>query len=627
MRRVFASLAALALVATFAGAQSPPPATSLVKVTAAQVKLRAGGAGRAVVHLEVRQGWHVYSNPPTLEYNIPTKVTLAGGAGITPGKPVYPAGRPVKAAGETQPMSVYDGALDLGVPLTAAAGATNGTHALRGKVEYQACDDQMCLAPVSVPFTVEVTVEGGAAGTAPGAATASDSAAHATAPPASVDSSAAVPAAASRGANFMTAPPAGGAPARSAAQQRLEEMLARGWMWWAFALFLGGLALNLTPCVFPMLGITVSIFGARKTETTPRAALNAVVYVAGIIVTYTALGVAAALTGGLFGAALQNPMVNVGLGLLLVALSLSMFGLYEMQPPTWVLDRAGGADTGTLAGLFVSGLAVGIIAAPCVGPFVIAVLAIIAQRGSVAFGVQAMFTLSLGLGFPYLVLATFSNLLGTMPRAGEWMDWVKKVFGVLLASIGLSYALVGVAARFAPWILPAALVLGGLYLGFMEKSANALARFRLFKRAVGVLGVAAGVALALQMTAAAARAIAFRPYSEEAVAASLEAGRGVLIDFSADWCVPCHELELQVFPDPAVIAAAKPFDAYKADLTHGDTPASRRYGVSGVPTVIFLGAGGTEARAVRVEGFVPAAEFARRLGVAGEAIGAGGAAR
>jgi thiol:disulfide interchange protein DsbD len=362
-----------------------------------------------------------------------------------------------------------------------------------------------------------------------------------------------------------------------------------------------------------MLGITVSIFGARRAEATPRVVANAVAYVLGIIVTYTALGVAAALTGGLFGAALQHPLVNVGLGLLLVALSLSMFGMYEMQAPNWLLDRAGGANTGSLAGLFLSGLAVGIIAAPCVGPFVIGVLALIAQRGSVAFGVQTMATLSFGLGFPYLLLATFSNLLGTMPRAGDWMAWPKKFFGVLLASIGVYYALIGVAPHVAPWLVPSALLLGGLYLGFMEKSGNHMKRFLALKRVLGVAGVAAGVALALQMTAAHARSLAFRPYDEAAVRASIAAGHVVMIDFGADWCVPCHELELQVFPDPEVVAAATPFDAYKVDLTHGDTPASKQWGVTGVPTIVFIGRSGHEARSLRMEGFVPAAEFASRL--------------
>ena len=615
MRRFIPAVLAALLLVPAAFAQAPPKATSLVKASAAAITVHVGSAATATVRVVIVPAWHAYSNPPSLEYNIPTRVTIRGAAGVTAGKPVYPAGRQVKFASEDKPISVYDGTFEVTVPLTAAATADNGAHALGGTVEYQACNDQTCLMPASVPFTLEVKVEGGvAAGSA--AAVQGDTSASASDDAADVSPGAA-PAA---GTGFMTAPPADGAPARSAAQQRLESALAKGWVWWLLALFLGGLALNLTPCVFPMLGITVSIFGARRAEATPRVVANAVAYVLGIIVTYTALGVAAALTGGLFGAALQNPLVNVGLGLLLVALSLSMFGLYEMQAPAWVLDKAGGANTGSLAGLFVSGLAVGVIAAPCVGPFVIGVLALIAQRGSVAFGVQTMFTLSLGLGFPYLVLATFSNLLGTMPRAGEWMDWVKKLFGVLLASIGLYYALIGVAARFAPWILPAGMVLGGLYLGFMEKSGSAMVRFRLFKRVLGAAGAVGGVVLALQMTAAASRAIAFRPYDEAAVQASIAAGRGVMIDFAADWCVPCHELELQVFPDMAVIAAAKPFDAYKADLTRGDTEASKRFGVSGVPTVIFLGGGGQEVRAARVEGFVPAAEFARRLAVAGEGL-------
>src|SRR5690349_920243 len=156
----------------------------------------------------------------------------------------------------------------------------------------------------------------------------------------------------------------------------------------------------------------------------------------------------------------------------------------------------------------------------------------------------------------------------------------------------------------------------------MEKSGNARAGFRAFKRVVGVAGVVAGVALVLQMTAAKARAIPFRPYDEAAVQASLKAGRGVMVDFSADWCVPCHELELQVFPNRDVVAAARPFDAYKADLTHGDTPESKRWHVGGVPTVVFLGTGGQEIRAARVEGIVSAPEFARRLRLAGEGLAA-----
>ncbi len=616
MRRMLAVLlttVTAVIVAGVALAQSPPDAKTLVKATASPVAIHANGKATATVHVTIAEGWHVYSNPPSLEYNIPTSVSIAPGSGVSAGKPAYPKGRAVKFESDETPMSVYDGTFDVTVPLSAAANAVNGAHAMKGKVEFQSCNDQLCLAPTSVPFTIEVTVSGGVAEGAPNAAASAAPETTAAAPAGAAPESAAVAPATEPGTGFMTAPPADGDANKSASQRRLEEALAKGWVWWLLALFFGGLALNLTPCVFPMLGITVSIFGARKTETTPRAMMNAIAYVAGIVVMYTALGVAAALTGGLFGAALQNPLVNVGLGLLLVVLALSMFGFYELQAPTWLLDKAGGANTGSLAGLFVSGLAVGVVAAPCVGPFVIGVLALIAQRGSVAFGVQTMATMSFGLGVPYLVLATFSNLLGNMPRAGEWMDWVKKFFGVLLASIGFYYAFIGIAPRVAPWLVPAALLLGGLYLGFMEKSGNGMARFRVFKRVIGIVGAIAGVAMALQMTSAQSRAIAFEPYDAKAVEASLAAGRGVIIDFGADWCVPCHELELQVFPDKDVVAAAKPFDAYRVDVTHGESPASQTYRVTGVPTILLFTPGGTERRDLRVEGFVPAAEFAKRL--------------
>jgi len=420
----------------------------------------------------------------------------------------------------------------------------------------------------------------------------------------------ALAAASTAGEGFATAPP-------STTQSKLQEALMKGGFWWLLALFLGGLALNLTPCVFPMLGITVSIFGARRKEPLPKVLTYAVTYVLGICVTYSILGGLAGLTGGLFGQALQNPLVNVALGLLLVVLSLSMFGVYEMQPPTWVLDKVGGANTGSIAGIFVSGLAVGIIAAPCVGPFVVALLAIIAQKGSATFGLQAMFTLSLGLGFPYLFLAAFSSLLQTLPKSGEWMDWVKKFFGVLLASIGLYYALIGVARDLAAWILPAGLLLGGLYLGFMEKSANAQPTFRLAKRIGGVLAVLAGVWFALALTVMASKSAVFAPYSEQAIAASAAAGRPVMIDFAADWCVPCHELELQTFPDKEVAAALKGFDVYQVDLTRYDSPEAekirKQFGITGVPTLVFIGADGAEVREARVEGFMGPRPFMERL--------------
>jgi thiol:disulfide interchange protein DsbD len=377
--------------------------------------------------------------------------------------------------------------------------------------------------------------------------------------------------------------------------------------------------LNLTPCVFPMLGITVSIFGARRQEPTGRVLSHAVVYVLGIAVMYSALGVVAGLSGGLFGAALQNTWVSVGLGAVLIVLSLSMFGLYEIQPPAWVMNRLGGANTASLAGIFASGLGVGIIAAPCVGPFVVAVLALIAARQDALFGLQTMFVLSLGLGFPYLLLASFSNLLQSLPRSGEWMVWVKKAFGVILFAFGCFYALLAVAPQAAFWVAPAALVLGGIYLGFFEKSADQRPRFRWFKRLGGAAAAVAGIVL---VTTAPTEGIAFETLTAEALQSTLSSGTPVMLDFTANWCAPCHELDRFTFTDRRVKQAAQGFRAFRVDLTRYDSPESenwrRRFAIAGVPTVVFLTPDGTEVPATRVEGFLPPEPFLERMRIAAE---------
>jgi thiol:disulfide interchange protein DsbD len=281
------------------------------------------------------------------------------------------------------------------------------------------------------------------------------------------------------------------------------------------------------------------------------------------------------------------------------------------------MDKLGGEQATNFAGAFLSGLGVGIIAAPCVGPFVVAVLALIAQKGDVGFGVRTMFTLSLGLGFPYLLLATFSNLLQSLPRSGDWMVWVKHCFGTLMVAIGLYYLCIGFAPDLAPWLVPVALAVGGLWLGFIDKSAGAKGAFKSFTQLAGGVALVAGIVFGVQMFQAAARTLTFKPYDAAAVAASVAAGRPVMVEFSADWCLPCHELELNTFANEQVVAKARGFDRYHVDLTKYDAPESeasrKRYAITGVPTVVFLGADGREIPGARVEGFMAPAAFLGQL--------------
>jgi thioredoxin:protein disulfide reductase len=601
---------ALALVLAPALPATARSAADVVRVRCEPASVVAGSSVRVPVVIEIAAGWHVNANPPAPDYLIPTAVSVTGAAGLAPQGTLYPAGRQVKLGFDENPLSVYDGTVTASVTLAAARDALNGTHRLRGAVRYQSCNDEVCLAPTSLPFTVEVTVTGGA--TAPAGRPASGAGADTAAPaPAAVT----VPAAATRAA--PGAVPAGG----SWLERWVQGMLARGGPWWWLGLLLGGLALNLTPCVFPMLGVTVSVFGARRKERPAKVMTHAAAYVLGIMITYSVLGVVAALTGGLFGSALQHPWVNVGLGVLFLALSLSMFGLYEMQPPVWLLQRLGGADTTSVLGILLSGLAVGIIAAPCVGPIILGVLVIIARHGGVLFGLRTMLVLSLGLGLPYLFLALFSNLIQGLPRSGDWMLWVKQVFGVLLVGIGLHFVFMGLAPRLGSWLLPAALALGGLYLGFVVRHGSEKPAFRRFKRVAGTLAVLAAIPAAMALRAGSAReGIRFEPYDEAAVQAALAAGRPVMLDFTADWCAACHELEGRTFTDRRVVERARNFAAFRVDLTRSDSPGVQalraRFGVAGLPAVLFVTRTAGEVGPARVVGFLAPGPFLERMEIA-----------
>jgi len=616
-RTVIAALACTLVLAPVARAQQMgeiPTKDELLKVSVAPLTVAAGASGDAVLTLTILSGWHVNANPPAPDM-IPTKVTLKGDAGITSKAPAYPEPKKTKLSFSEDELLVWDGTTTIQVPVTIAATATNGAHTLHGVVDFQSCNDQVCLPPMKVPFTVALTVTGGAA---PGAATTTTPA------PSAEPTSERGPPAADTTTASMAAPEAGGPdttgghasapPVGGDIGGRLSGALAGGAFGWFFALFVGGLALNLTPCVFPMLGITVSVFGARRKEPPAKVMSHAIAYVLGICLTYSVLGVIAALTGGLFGAALQNAWVNVALGALFVVLALSMFGLYEFQPPASLMTRLGGSDNSSLLGIFASGLAVGVIAAPCVGPFVVAVLALIAQKGNVLFGFQTMFAMSIGLGFPYLFLALFSNLLQSLPRSGDWMLWVKQVFGVLMVAIGLNYVLNGLQPGWAPWVMPAALLLGGVYLGFVSSHGSKKPAFRAFRAVAGIGGIIAGL---IAGDALMREGVRFSPYDEHAVQAAFASGRPVMMDFSASWCLPCHELEQNTFTHGGVKNLASRFATFKVDLTRYDAPESQalrsKFGVTGVPEVLFFTPDGKEVRNVRVIGFLAPEPFLQRM--------------
>lgn len=376
-----------------------------------------------------------------------------------------------------------------------------------------------------------------------------------------------------------------------------------------FGVFLVGLGLNLTPCVYPMLTITVSLFGGRKESRVSVRFFHALIYVMGMATMYSALGVLAALTGSFFGLLLQNPFVLAAITAVLVLMALSMLGVYNFQLPSWLTSGVGSRQSGFI-GLYLSGLLAGIVAAPCIGPPVIALLTLVGTRGEPAYAFWTFFVMSLGLGAPYLVLGTFSGLLRRLPKSGVWLVWVERVFGVGLLILAFYFGILAFNPFLLKWLPSIALIFSGVYLGFIESSGDQTQLFRRIKRTVGVAAVIAGVLTPFSMPT---KSVAWTAYAPEKLQAAQTAGKPVIMDFYADWCIPCHELDRFTYSDDRVIDALNRFERIKVDLTRQDAPeleaVVEKFSIVGVPTIVFLNSEGNEVEEVRAAGFISADEL------------------
>jgi thioredoxin:protein disulfide reductase len=380
-------------------------------------------------------------------------------------------------------------------------------------------------------------------------------------------------------------------------------------------IFLGGLALNLTPCVYPMIPITISYFGNQKAEKAGVILARAAAYVVGISVTYSTLGVTAALTGRILGSTLQSPWVLVGISLVLVALSLSMFGLYEIQAPAWLLNRVAAGNTRGWLGALGMGLVFGIVAAPCVDPFSIGLLTFVAAKANPYLGFAMFFTLSLGLGFPYLWLGFFSTEIQRLPRSGMWMVWVKKIFGLILLGMPFYFLNPILPKDLCRYGVPLYILVCGILLGWVFSGNGVTAGFKRFQHVFGVVLVLFGLFVFKAWPKPVE--FAFLNYSAQALEEARRDHRPVFIDFTASWCLPCKELEIKTFPDPNVRQALKDWVLLRADMTEYTSgpveELKKAYSIMGVPTLVFLGADGQERKDLRTTGFITPRDLLRKI--------------
>ncbi len=540
-------------------------ANDLVKINSATIDppLKAGGSTTLKIAATVIPDWHINSDKPFSEDYIPTKLEIRAPVSVTPGAIKYPPAETMTldpAAGGDK-ISVFGGDIKFEVPLKAGADfAPKPGDAITVTIDYQGCNNNECLRPASVSTTVALAAPSAAAGALEGIA-----------------------AIGAKGGGI------GGGDDSSGAIEHI--FLNHGWFLGFLAVFLGGLALNLTPCVYPLIGVTIAYFG-NQGGGHRRVMYLAMVFVLGIALMFSSVGVAVAMSGGLFGAAMQNPFVLVALSIVLMTLAASSFGLFALQPPQWMMQRAGSAHPG-YAGALLMGLGMGVVAAPCIGPIVLGLLLMVEKSGSALFGFALFFTLALGLGVPYIGLAMAAGHIRRLPRSGEWLTWIEHLFGFVLVGLALYFLDPVVPNNLMTRFLPYYAAGVGIYLGFISREGRSWRPFLVMRSALGIVAIAA-LAFMLYPRQAPEK-LRFEPFNSEALASATEARKPVLIDFSADWCIPCREMEHSTFVDPSVVTEAKRFVRMKANLTAQDKKTEEltsKYEIQGVPTTMLIDSSG-----------------------------------
>ncbi|MGN4967282.1 protein-disulfide reductase DsbD [Aeromonas dhakensis] len=511
------------------------------------------------------------------------------GENLTFEEPVLPAGTDHEDDffGKTQ---VYYREVQIPVTLTEA-----GQQASL-KISYQGCTDGLCYPPTDKRIAVEPLV--------------------AEPPHAQVDAPTPAPA--------------------SSQQDQLAAALGNQGFWLSVAAFFAlGLGLAFTPCVFPMYPILTGIIaGAGHRLSTRRAFLLSFVYVQGMAVTYTLLGLVVASAGLKFQAALQHPYVLIGLSVMFVLLALSMFGLYTLQLPSSLQTRLSGLSNrqqgGSVLGVGIMGMISGLVCSPCTTAPLSGALIYVAQSGDLWLGGAALYALSLGMGLPLLLLGTSGGKL--LPKAGAWMDVIKQLFGFALLAVPillLSRLWSDQVATLA-WLGWGLLLCGYLYHHNQHQQhsvGRSLRGFVLLLAMISVVVVGKDLLLPSQGASAAAQAEApafIRIKTLDDLKTQLAAARGkpVLLDLYADWCVACKEFEHKTFSDPAVRERFGQMVLLQADVTandDADVELLNGLNVLGLPTLIFFDRAGNEVSGQRVTGFMGPAEFLGQLDRIGDA--------
>jgi thiol:disulfide interchange protein DsbD len=544
-------------------------------------------------------------------------------------------------AGETK-MDEYFGKQEVYhhdiVGSISVARSSSGDLAVPLKVTYQGCASAgLCYPPITKMVSVVLPTPG-----------ASASATHTGGADAAANGSTrsgdlgAVASATSGSAANVTAATAGGAFVSE--QDKLATLIRDGNLAAVLGTFFGiGLLLSLTPCVLPMIPILSGIIVGQGDKVTPARGFSlAFTYTQGMAVTYAAAGAVFVLVFKQAPQAFfQQPWIIMLFVALFVALAFAMFGAYTLQMPNALQTRLTSASnqqkSGSYVGCFVMGALSALVVTACVAPALIAALSVISQTGKIARGAAALYVTGLGMGVPLLLVGASAGSL--LPKVGPWMDTVKSLFGVLFLALAIYFLQPLISASVGMLLWSALAVIAGFWIFALEArdggpapaAVRAAGLLALVYGIILLIGVAAGSNDPLQplstlragngggpVTATKESALAFETIKSlddlnKRVAAATATGRPVMLDFYADWCTSCKEMERYTFSDKSVQAALSNAVLLHADVTKNDPVDQellRHFGIFGPPTIAFYGPDGEERRNFRVVGYMKAAEFA-----------------
>ncbi len=534
---------------------------------------------KIALKISISESWHINSNKPNEDFLIATEIQLQSDK-FNFALIKFPEAEDIEFSFSDLPVSVYEGEIIIGAVIHIPEGIQEGEYEIPIILTYQACNDATCMPPTDVEKTITIEV---------------------------VDNSASITEINTEIFSELDLSYTNYEIAESDEDYLTNVLESNGLILSLFFVFIGGLALNLTPCVYPLIPITIGYFGGQSEGRTGKLFILGILYVLGIALTYSVVGVVTALSGAVFGALLQNPLVIIFIAAIFIALSLSMFGLYEFKMPDSWVAKAGGARSGG-TGAFFMGLTMGIVAAPCIGPFVLGLVTYVAAKGDPYYGFMMFFFLALGLGFPYLLLALFSGKIKNLPRAGFWMEAIKHIFGFILIWMAIYFIgpLLPKAVNF--YLLPGVMIISAFYLLFFDKLANDIKGFRIFKIIFSSLVIVVAVWMLWPVEK---KSPAWETFSIESYETSIQQNDKMIIDFYADWCIPCKELDALTFSDEKVIEKSTEFKTFKVDMTKTmsdeTTEIREKFKIIGMPTVLIINSNGKEVK--RLTGFINADEF------------------